>query len=50
MLVRLVLNKRLCYGYIVLPTLFNRSPTVIVWQWNFVIHGESAAAGKLVEE
>ena len=50
MLVRLVLNKRICYGYIVFPTLFDRIPVAIAWQWNVATHGEAAAAGRLVEE
>ena len=50
MLVRLVLNKRLCYRYSVLTTLFNRIPAAIMRQWNVATHGEAAAAGGLVEE
>ena len=50
MLLRLLLNKRLCYGYSILPTLFNRIPVVIARQWNVATHGEVAAAGISVEE
>ena len=50
MILRLVLNKRLCYGYSTLPTLFDISPVVIALQRNFVTHSEAAAVGRFVEE
>ena len=50
MLVTLVLNKRLCYGYSILPTLFDRSLVAIKRQWTVVKHGEAAAVIILVEE
>ena len=50
MLVRLVINKRLCYGYSVLPILFDKSFVVIAPQWTVAAHGESEAEGRSVEE
>ena len=50
MLVRIVLNKRLCYGYRMPPTLFYRNPVAIVRQWTITTHDEASAAGRLVEE
>ena len=50
MIVRLVLKKRLCYSYSVLPTLFNRSIVAITWQWTVAAHVEVTAVGRLVEE
>ena len=50
MLVRLVLNNRLCYGYSILPTLFNIIIVAILWQWTVTTHGEAASAIRSVEE
>ena len=50
MLVRLVVNKRLYYGYRVLLTLFNRSPIAIARKWNVATHSEAAATGGLAED
>ena len=50
MLVRLVIKTILCYGYSVLPTLFDRIPVAIVRQWTVTTHGEAASAGILAEE
>ena len=49
MLVMLVLNKRLCYGYIILPKLFNISPVAIARKWTVATHGEAAAPGRLIQ-
>ena len=49
MLLRIVLNKRLCYSYSALPKLFNRRPVAIARQWTVAIHGE-LAAGRSVKE
>ena len=50
MLVSIVLNKRLCYGYRTLPTLFDRIPVAIAQQWNVDTHEEASAAVRSVEE
>ena len=50
MLVTIVLNKRLCYGNSILPTLFDRSHLMIAWQWTVATHSEAAAAERSVEE
>ena len=50
MLVTLVLNKRLCYSYSILPTSFNIIPVAIARQWTVATHGEAAAGEKSAEE
>ena len=49
-IVAVVLNKRLCYGYSILPTLFDKIHVSIVCQWTVAMHGESAAAGRLFKD
>ena len=50
MLLRLVLNKILCYDFSIFPTLFYRIHAAIARQWTVVTHGEAAAAGRPAEE
>ena len=50
MIVRVVLNKRLLYGYRILPKLLDRSPVMIAQQWIVTTHSEVSAAGRSVEE
>ena len=50
MIVSLVINTRLFYGYSVLPTLFNIIPVAIIRQWTLATHGEAAASGMLDKE
>ena len=50
MLLSIVIKTRLCYGYIVLSKLFDRSPVAIARQWTVATNGEVASAGILVEE
>ena len=44
------MNKILCYGYSIIPTLFDNSPVTITPKWTVAAHGEAAEAGRLVEE